>query len=125
MKNPFLIGTKVYLRPLERSDGPLFVEWLNNPQIQRTTLRDRPLNVQDEEEFIDRVRKNPNDVALLIVTQDTDTPVGGTALHLNIASFPPRLVGYIAKALCVGLVVLLALFCRTRSARRDDPRLLG
>jgi RimJ/RimL family protein N-acetyltransferase len=81
MKNAFLIGTKVYLRPLERADCPLFVEWMNNPQIQRTTLRDRPLNLQDEEEFVERVRKSTSDVGLLIVAKDGDTPVGGTALH--------------------------------------------
>jgi UDP-4-amino-4,6-dideoxy-N-acetyl-beta-L-altrosamine N-acetyltransferase len=81
MLNPFLIGDKVYLRPLERADAPLFVRWMNDPEIQRTTLRARPLNLQDEEEFIDRARANPNDVCFLIAARDDDHPVGGTALH--------------------------------------------
>jgi alpha-1,2-mannosyltransferase len=46
-------------------------------------------------------------------------------LDLNLVAWPRPLVGLLLKALSVGLVGLLALFCRTRAARRDDPRLLG
>lgn len=59
----------------------------------------------------------------------TDTKTGGgrydVHLDLNLVSWPPRLVGLLLKAVSVGLVGLLALFCRTRTERRDDPRLLG
>jgi RimJ/RimL family protein N-acetyltransferase len=81
MIHPFVIGDKVYLRPLERADGPLFVEWLNHPDIQRMTLRARPLNLQDEEEFVDRVRVSTSDVSLLIVARADDRPVGVLGLH--------------------------------------------
>jgi ribosomal-protein-alanine N-acetyltransferase len=80
MMNPFLIGEKVYLRPVERADAPLFIQWLNNPDVQLTTLRARPLNLQDEEEYVDRMRVSLTDVALLIVAQADDRPVGGTGL---------------------------------------------
>lgn len=36
MKNPFLIGTKIYLRPLEREDAPLLVSWVNDAEVTRT-----------------------------------------------------------------------------------------
>jgi len=81
VKNPFIIGEKVYLRALERSDGPLFVQWLNHPEIQQTTIHYRPLNLQDEDDFVDRMRASANDVGLVIVARDTDMPVGVTALH--------------------------------------------
>ncbi len=48
MKNPFLIGTKVYLRPLEYEDALLFVPWVNDAEVTRTLegLRpDVPVNV--------------------------------------------------------------------------------
>jgi [ribosomal protein S5]-alanine N-acetyltransferase len=80
MQNPFLIGETIYLRPLEQEDAPLFVRWLNHPDIQSTTLRARPLNLQDEEEFIDRMRQSNEDVALVIVAKEGDIPLGGTAL---------------------------------------------
>lgn len=50
---------------------------------------------------------------------------GGTALDLNLLSLDPEAVALGVKALSIGLVVLLALFCRTRTTRRDDPRMLG
>src|SRR3954447_7617288 len=46
-------------------------------------------------------------------------------LDLNLVAWPRPLVGLLLKALSVGLVGLLAFLCRTRAARRDDPRLLG
>lgn len=59
----------------------------------------------------------------------TETPTGGARydvhLDLNVASFPPAVVKPFLKALSLGLVGLLALFCRTKSTRRDDPRLFG
>jgi alpha-1,2-mannosyltransferase len=59
----------------------------------------------------------------------TDTKLGTNRydvhLDLNLVSWPRPLVGLLLKGLSVGLVGMLALFCRTRTARRDDPRLLG
>ncbi|MBV8267631.1 MAG: DUF2029 domain-containing protein [Planctomycetaceae bacterium] len=48
-------------------------------------------------------------------------------LHLavNVVSWPPRLVSLLIKGLSVGLVGLLAFFCRTKADRRTDPRLMG
>lgn len=81
MINPFAIGEKVYLRPMELADGPLCARWLNHPEIRRTTLRARPLNLQDEDEFIERMRVSTSDVAFVIVERASDRPVGGTGLH--------------------------------------------
>jgi alpha-1,2-mannosyltransferase len=59
----------------------------------------------------------------------TDTKLGKNRydvhLDLNLVAWPRPLVGLLLKALSVGLVGLLAFFCRTRTTRRDDPRLLG
>jgi alpha-1,2-mannosyltransferase len=46
-------------------------------------------------------------------------------LHLNILDWGPPHVVWLAKGLSFGLLGLLAYFCRTRTQRRDDPRLLG
>jgi hypothetical protein len=46
-------------------------------------------------------------------------------LDLNLASWPPKIVATIAKGLSVVLVLLMLALCRTRTTRRDDPRLLG
>lgn len=42
MKRPFLIGERVYLRPLEEEDIDRCLVWINNPEITATpTLRKR------------------------------------------------------------------------------------
>ncbi len=44
MKNVFLIGPNIYLRPLEVDDAPTFLPWVNDPEVARTLKIYRPLN---------------------------------------------------------------------------------
>lgn len=81
MKSPFRIGTKTYLRPLERADAPRIVPWLNDPEITRTLSVHRPLNLQNEEEFIAKVANSEHDVVLCIVVKESDAFIGVTGLH--------------------------------------------
>jgi RimJ/RimL family protein N-acetyltransferase len=81
MKNPFLIGTKIYLRPLERADAPQCLGWFNHPAITRMLLTYRPINLRAEEEFIDKALQSEHDLALGIALKDADRLIGGTGLH--------------------------------------------
>jgi hypothetical protein len=59
---------------------------------------------------------------------DSKTGPGRYDVHLdylNLVSWPPRLVSFLVKGVALGLVGLLAMLCRARTDRRDDPRLLG
>ncbi len=54
----------------------------------------------------------------------------GTGRHerhtaLNFVAWSPDTVAILIKSLSVGLVGMLAVLCRTRATRRDDPRLFG
>ncbi len=64
---------------------------------------------------------------LMRLLTDAQTGTGRYDVHLdvNLASWPPELVGHLVKGLSLGCVGLLALLCRTRTERRDDPRLFG
>ena len=46
-------------------------------------------------------------------------------LHVNLVAWDPEIVVKVIKGLSLGLLGLLAWLCRTRTTRRDDPRLLG
>jgi len=82
MKNPFLSGTKVYLRPLEREDAPLLVPWINDAEVTRTLeVFYRPMNLQTELEFIENIYKSEHDVVLGIAVTATDALIGATGLH--------------------------------------------
>jgi alpha-1,2-mannosyltransferase len=58
---------------------------------------------------------------------DTRTGSGRYDVHLdlNLVAWPPAVVNLLVKALTVGMLGLLAWLCRTKTDRRDDPRLLG
>ncbi len=49
----------------------------------------------------------------------------GTQFDLNILSWPAERTSALIKGLSVGFVGLLAFFSRTKTDRRDDPRLFG
>ena len=64
---------------------------------------------------------------LMRLLTDAKTGTGRYDVHLNVhlASWPPEMVGHLIKGLSLGCVGLLGLLCRTRTDRRDDPRLFG
>ncbi len=81
MKNPFRIGAKIYLRPLERADAPRIVPWINDPEVTHTLAMYRPMNLQNEEEFIAKVTNSEHDLVLCIMVNETDAFIGLTGLH--------------------------------------------
>ena len=54
-----------------------------------------------------------------------DHGYGGTMYDLNLLSWPPTRVTQLIKLLSLGVVGLLAIFCRSKATRRDDARWIG
>jgi len=81
MNNPFLIGTKIYLRPLERTDAPLITPWFNDPEVTRMLAISRPVNLQYEEDFIANVYQSEHDLVLGIAVKQSDQLIGVAGLH--------------------------------------------
>lgn len=81
MNNPFLIGTTIYLRPLERADARQCAGWFNHPEITRTLLMYRPVSLRAEEEFIEKALQSEHDLVLGIALKDSDRLIGGTGLR--------------------------------------------
>jgi RimJ/RimL family protein N-acetyltransferase len=82
VKNPFLIGRKVYLRPLERDDAPTLVPWINDPEVTHTLVMHRPINLMAELTFLDRMHQSEHDIVLGIALVADDRLIGVTGLHL-------------------------------------------
>jgi UDP-4-amino-4,6-dideoxy-N-acetyl-beta-L-altrosamine N-acetyltransferase len=80
VKNPFLIGTSLYLRPLEREDAPLVQPWINDPHVTRTLRTCRPISLRAEEAFIERISQSEQDIGFVIVLHATERPIGVTGL---------------------------------------------
>src|SRR4051812_22837123 len=81
MRNPFLVGSGIYLRPLEVADAPAMAPWFNDPEVNRTLLRVRPMTVLAEEEWVRTQAVNENAVILGVVRTDGDELIGSTGLH--------------------------------------------
>ena len=81
MKNPFRIGSSIYLRTLEREDAPLFVTWLNDPEVTRTLNLYRPVDLVSEEEFIATIPKSDHDFVFGVAVKASDQLIGTTGLH--------------------------------------------
>ncbi|WP_435006928.1 glycosyltransferase family 87 protein [Tundrisphaera lichenicola] len=60
-----------------------------------------------------------------MLTESTRQGRYAIKLRVNFVSWDPKLVVGMLKGLSIALIGLLALLCRTRIKRRDDPRLLG
>jgi RimJ/RimL family protein N-acetyltransferase len=77
----FLVGERIHLRPIERSDAPLIASWFNRAEVRRTTRRYLPLSVGDEEKFIEQHPVTERDVVFAIVWSEDDRLVGVCGLH--------------------------------------------
>lgn len=60
----------------------------------------------------------------LMVLDETPGRYGST-LRLNIVNWDPRFVARLLKVFSIAWLGLLFILCRTKTTRRDDPRLLG
>jgi RimJ/RimL family protein N-acetyltransferase len=81
MKNPFLTGARVYLRALERADAPVILPWVNDPAVIHQLLIHRPMNLAEEEAFIDAVNRSAADVVFGICQREPDHLIGVAGLH--------------------------------------------
>lgn len=81
MKNAYLIGPTVYLRPLERSDAALAQGWLLDPEVRGYLRQYRPLTLQREEEYIARLAESEHDIGLVVMLRAGDRPIGLAGLH--------------------------------------------
>ncbi len=82
MRNPFRIGTDLYLRPLDPEDVPRLTDWTTQPAV-RTALEllYRPLDQSAVELFLERIKSDAHDIALGIVERETDTLLGCIGLN--------------------------------------------
>ena len=78
----FLRGKRVNLRPPTKADIPYFLRWMNSEEVRQYVTSFLPVMEADEDEWLERVRKNKeNDVVLVIVDQKTSKPIGVMGIH--------------------------------------------
>lgn len=78
----FLVGKRVYLRPLLKEDVPFLLRWVNDPEVYQYLNRCLPAMETEEEEWIENLNKKKGvDIVLMICLVDEDQPIGTMGLH--------------------------------------------
>jgi RimJ/RimL family protein N-acetyltransferase len=83
MKTPFLIGERIYFRPLEREDAPQVQEFINDPEVTTGLLIHRPVSRTEEEAFIASRDKDEKNIVVAVVLKDGDRLIGTLGLRLG------------------------------------------
>jgi RimJ/RimL family protein N-acetyltransferase len=80
-----VLGEKIHIRPVEESDLPLRVEWINNPIIQRTLNFDYPFSLAKARVWLQTVVKDPLRRDMTIVLKQENLPIGfGGFLNIDL-----------------------------------------
>jgi diamine N-acetyltransferase len=76
----FLVGERVYLRPVEKEDLVQIQKWANDPEIRRLTGEVRPMSRAEAEGFLQKVHHDPDRVWFMIVLRNGDRVIGEAGL---------------------------------------------
>ncbi len=76
----FLKGKKLVLRPVSEKDIPLFVRWINDPEIRIFIKRVFPLTEGEEKDWYENIRKK-SDKNVTLVIEVKGKAIGVIGLH--------------------------------------------
>lgn len=94
-----IFGERIRLRAPERDDLPMFVSWLNDPEVRAGLATYLPISMAQEEQWFESVLKRPMESQPLVIEVkelDTWVPIG------NIGVFDINSVGHSAE---LGIVI--------------------
>lgn len=67
MEMPHLFSERLRLRAAERSDIPLFLKWINDPQVTENLVHTMPFSSAEEEAWYERMIKLPVEEHVLVM----------------------------------------------------------
>jgi RimJ/RimL family protein N-acetyltransferase len=78
-----ILGEHIRLRAITREDLPLFVEWLNDPEVTHGLMHFLPMSIEDEVDWYEGMRKQPQaerPLMIDILTEEGWEPIGDCGL---------------------------------------------
>jgi len=81
MNEPFLIGERIYLRPLEEGDLDRCHRWINDSGILARLGRRTPMSRAMEREWLAAQYKSDRDLSMAIVVSDGDRHIGNCGFN--------------------------------------------
>lgn len=82
MKNPFLIGERIYLRPVEPEDAAVVAACNNDPEVRASFFTHTPTSLTLTAERIESYYERGADyIPFIICRKENEAGIGVTALH--------------------------------------------
>lgn len=82
MKNPFIIGDKIYLRGLEAEDLPMLCGWINDAEVTRYMfMGDKPANLDLLREQLSEDLRKTDQAVFAVVDKKSDEFIGTCGLY--------------------------------------------
>ncbi len=80
---PIIRGERVWLRPAERADIPIFVRWLNDAETTSFLMQRAPLSQAAEEQWFERMlqAQGKEHYIFVICLLEDGRPIGTIGLH--------------------------------------------
>ena len=79
-----IYGKRIRLRHVERADLPLFVDWLDDPEVNRGLALYRPLSQAEEEKWFENILAGGRDEPPLVIEARRDDSwemIGNSGFH--------------------------------------------
>jgi len=77
MIKPFLMGRRVYLRPVKITDAPIIQNWHNDPELRKVARAgERPTTLKQEKEDIKTAYHNKDEVYLMVLKKSNNKEIG-------------------------------------------------
>ncbi len=76
----FLVGQRVYLRPLEAGDADVLYDWMNDPELRGLAAFAIPCTLDEAHAYVDRVGKAKDRAWFMICRREDNRPIGETGL---------------------------------------------
>ncbi|MGD9675232.1 MAG: GNAT family N-acetyltransferase [Candidatus Bipolaricaulia bacterium] len=81
MDCPFLVGERLYLRPLDEADLDRCMKWINDPELLPFLMRRTPMGRSAEREWLLQQGRSETSFSVAIVLKDGDRHIGNAGLH--------------------------------------------
>jgi len=82
MKRAYIVGRKIYLRPLERDDLENgYAEWVNDMEVNKyLACGCKPISMSELKEFYEKIINSGTDIMFAIVAKKTDRYIGNVKI---------------------------------------------
>ena len=82
----FLLGERIYIKPLEKEDMVYIRKWMNEPEIRRLTGEVQSMTRARGDDYFESMRSDKNREWFLIVLKENNKVIGETGL---LRMYPP------------------------------------